>query len=103
MTNAQIYRQAAWRIENHNQVFSCVAIKDIEREIYRGSWRDLDEKYRKVFCPGKSHFERKEGNFTVKIDRFCQRIEKSSRKSARCRDLRVLLLCMMAACWRDFV
>lgn len=97
MNRTKVYRHAAWLVENHKERFSCNAVATAHEGWYPTS--AIEHDYRLIFAPG-SPFIKING---FHYDRFIRKIEKVTMVEEEQRDLRVLLLCMMAACWRDFV
>jgi len=93
MNETEIYQRAAELIEDDKNRFSCIAIAEA------GGLSELENNYRQVFCPGDEYATDKQG---FHYDKFLIQIERRKGDTQTARDLRVMLLCMMAACWQDF-
>lgn len=83
---AQVYREAARRIENRYDEYSCQAIRRALNEN-----NELAVRYREVFCAGS------ETKLQINIYKAARELHDGERNEDWCRDFRVLMLCLMAA------
>lgn len=88
MSVTEIYLRAAERIGCAEQDYSCWAIEDEHRRRKR-----LVRLYREVFFPEGDDQGRE----------FMWAIIEQAKTYEERRDWRMTMLCLMAACWRDFV
>ncbi len=94
------YLEAARKVEQGEEIFSCNAVQ----AAFASSWCSLKmkDKYLKVFCPKKErHYNRS--------DALLQQIRMYGRSGGGWMgnhnaetNLRVLMLALMAVCWKDF-
>ncbi len=90
------YLEAARIIAEKDGIYSCIAVEDVFEEW--GTKGNRTEKYLNVFWPGKlGQSPPKRHNL------FIEGIERGySMVSPVPVNHRVMMLCLMAACWRDF-
>lgn len=86
------YVLAAERVFLHDG-YSCLAVRDVfDRQKASGEVPEV-RLYRSVFCDGKEPFM---------DDRFLDQIREARVEGHDMRELRMNLLCLMAACCEDF-
>lgn len=83
----EVYRQAARDVAKGKEVYSCNAVSKLSSPAQR--------LYVKTMSVAGRGFN------TFCIHEAVELHPVIEWRSARCRNFRVLLLCMMAACWRD--
>ena len=86
-TPTQVYLKAAWLVAKGKRRFSCHAIADVETDY---GW-PLTKSYQDVFFPGGDSMA-----FAEEVEKFAGAF------TAEVGDFRVLMLTLMAACWKDF-
>jgi len=86
MNKTQVYREAAKLIYNGNQYYSCIAVRKATRKEESCYVNSEALFYERVF-----HEATDPRSFLIQIE-----------TSQDAQELRVMLLCMMAACWKDF-
>jgi len=90
-TIRQIYLEAARSIAEGEHLYSCHAVHDASNSpVWTPTYKNPDiVKYCKVFSPTGSYYE---------FARFLEEIHDDDEE----RNIRVLMLTLMAVCWRDF-
>ena len=88
----QVYLRAARRVDASRYQFSCSAITYTIRVGDDRVDEDLSEAYNRVFNPSSNRDP-------VGGYEWANRIEREPKP----KELRVLMLCLMAECWKDFV
>lgn len=80
---SKTFIKAAQSIDRREDIFSCCAI---DRVVY-GFFSEERELYKSIFCPDMDDL------------RWALEIEEED----NCRQLRVMMLCLMAVCFKDFI
>ncbi|KKK90887.1 hypothetical protein LCGC14_2718520, partial [marine sediment metagenome] len=70
--------------------WSCCIVEYVERQGFDSLKSSLAQRYQKVFFPEGDSFD------------FAHEVGKTPATNGERDNLRVLMLCLMAVCWRDF-
>ena len=88
----QVYINAAKQIGEGSEKYSCNAISEASGKPYCLDYCRKKELYMSIFTESKDDIA------------FCEEVEKAvDRDYEKGKDLRILMLCMMAVCYKDFI